>query len=56
MEIEVIKKAKTEITLDIKNLRKRQGAVYTRITNRIQEIEERISGGEEAIKKLSKIM
>jgi len=33
-----------ETTLDIENLRKRQGAVDTSITNRIQEIEETVSG------------
>jgi len=42
MEIEAIKKAKRETTLDIENQRKRQGAIDTSITNRIQEIEERI--------------
>jgi len=49
MEIETIKKAQRETTLDIENQRKRQGAVDTSITNRIQEIEERISGAEVSI-------
>jgi len=43
MEIEAIKKAQRETTLDIENQRKRQGAVDISITNRVQEIEERIS-------------
>jgi len=42
MEIETIKKAQREMTLDIENQRKRQGAIDTSISNRIQEIEERI--------------
>jgi len=49
MEIETIKKAQTETTLDIENQRKRQGAVDTSITNRIQEIEERISEASDSI-------
>ncbi|XP_063129958.1 coiled-coil domain-containing protein 122 isoform X1 [Rattus norvegicus] len=49
MEIETIKKAQRETTLDIENQRKRQGTVDTSITNRIQEIEERISGAEDSI-------
>jgi len=44
MEIETIKKAQRETTLEIEIQRKRQGTVDTSITNRIQEIEERISG------------
>jgi len=49
MEIETTKKAQREKTLDIEYLRKRQGAKDTSITNRIQEIEERISGAEDSI-------
>jgi len=49
MEIEAIKKAQRETTLDIENQRKRQGAIDTSSTNRIQEIEERISEGEDSI-------
>uniref|UniRef100_A0ABK0LEJ4 Nucleic acid binding protein n=1 Tax=Rattus norvegicus TaxID=10116 RepID=A0ABK0LEJ4_RAT len=49
MEIEAIKKEHMETTLDIKNQRKRQGAVDTSFTNRIQEMEERISGAEGSI-------
>jgi len=48
MEIEAIKKAQREATLDIENQRKRQGTIDTSITNRIQEIEERISGAEDS--------
>jgi len=37
------------MSLDIENQRKRQGAADTSITNRMQEIEERISGAEDSI-------
>jgi len=49
MEIETIKKCQRETALDIENQRKRQGAIDTSINNRIQEIEERISGAEDSI-------
>ena len=49
MEIEAIKKEHMEITLDIENQKKRQGAVDTSFTNRMQEMEERISGAEDSI-------
>ena len=42
MEIETIKKSQRETTLEIENLGKRSGAVDSSITNRIQEIKERI--------------
>ena len=48
MEIEAIKKEHMETTLDIENQKKRQGAVDT-IFNRIQEMEEKISGAEDSI-------
>jgi hypothetical protein len=44
MEIETIKKSQRETTLG-----KRPGVVDASITNRIQEIEERISGTEDTI-------
>jgi len=50
MEVETIKKAQRETTLDIENKRKSQGAVDTSLTNRMQEIEERNSGAEDSIK------
>uniref|UniRef100_M0RAW8 Uncharacterized protein n=1 Tax=Rattus norvegicus TaxID=10116 RepID=M0RAW8_RAT len=49
MEIEAIKKEHKETTLDIEKQKKRQGAVDTSFTNRIQEMEERISGAEDSI-------
>jgi len=56
MEIETIQKAQRETTLDIENQRKRQGAVDKNITNRIQEIEKRISGAEDTIENIDTTM
>jgi hypothetical protein len=47
VEVETIKKIKMEATLEMENLGKRSGITDIRITNRIQEIEERISGVED---------
>ena len=46
MEIETIKESQRETTLELENLGKRSGVIDASITNRIQEIEERISGAE----------
>jgi predicted nucleic acid-binding Zn-ribbon protein len=48
MEIETIEKSQKEITLEIENLGKRSGVIDASINNRIQEIEERISGAEDS--------
>jgi chromosome segregation ATPase len=50
MEVKTIRKSQNETTLEIENLEKKSGAIDTSITNRLQEIEERISGVEDAIK------
>ena len=52
MEVETIKKSQRETTLEIENLGKKSGAIDTNITNRIQEIEERISGAEDTIENI----
>jgi predicted nucleic acid-binding Zn-ribbon protein len=52
MEIETIKKSQRETTMEIENLGKRSGVVDTRIINRIQEIEERISGAEDTVENI----
>jgi hypothetical protein len=52
MEIEAIKKSKREKTLEIENLGKRSGVIDASITNRIQEIEERILGVEDTIENI----
>jgi hypothetical protein len=49
MEIKRIKKSQMETTLELENLRKRSGVIDVSIINRIQEIEERISGAEVTI-------
>jgi predicted nucleic acid-binding Zn-ribbon protein len=53
MEIEPIKKSQREATLEIENLGKRPGFIDASITNRIQEIEERISDAVDTIKTLT---
>jgi chromosome segregation ATPase len=52
MEVETIKKSQREITLEIENLGKKSGAIEASITNRIQDIEKRISGEEDSIEKI----
>jgi hypothetical protein len=49
MEIETIKKTQRETILEMKNLGKRSGVIDASLTNRIQEMEERISGAEVTI-------
>jgi predicted nucleic acid-binding Zn-ribbon protein len=47
IKIETIKKSQKETTLELENLVKKSGVIDVSITNRIQEIEERISGAED---------
>ena len=54
MDTETIKKSQRGIPLEIENLRNRSGVIDANITNRIQEIEERISGAEDNIKNIGK--
>jgi uncharacterized coiled-coil protein SlyX len=49
MELETIKKSQRETTPVLANLGKRSGVIDASITNRIQEIEERISGADATI-------
>jgi len=49
MEVETTKKSQIEATLEMENLGKRSGAADAKITNRIQEIEERITGVQDTI-------
>ena len=49
MKIETIKKSQRETIFEIENLTKRSQVTDASITNRIQEIEERISGAEDTI-------
>jgi hypothetical protein len=56
MEIETIKKSQRETdTLETENLGKRSGVIDASMTNRIQEIEERISGAEDTIENIDTI-
>jgi methyl-accepting chemotaxis protein len=52
MVIETIKKSQRETTLEIKNLGKRSGVRDASITNKIQEIKERLSGIEDTIENI----
>jgi uncharacterized coiled-coil protein SlyX len=52
MEIESIKMSQRETTLEIENLGKKSGVIDANITNRIQEIEERLSGTEGTIENI----
>ena len=52
MEIETIKKSQRETTLELENLGKRSGVIDASITNRIQEMEERIWGAEDSIENI----
>ena len=49
MEIETIKKSQRGTTLELENLGKRSGVIDASIINRLQDIEERISGAEDTI-------
>ena len=56
IEIKEIKKTQTKGTWEIESLGKRLGTTETSITNRIQEIEERISGAEDTIKEIESLI
>jgi hypothetical protein len=49
MEVETIKKSQRETNLEIKILGKKSRTIDESISNRIKEIEERISGAEDSI-------
>ena len=52
VEVETIKKTQMEANLEMENLGKRSGIIDVRITNRIQEIKEQISGVEDIVEKI----
>jgi hypothetical protein len=52
MEIGTIKKSQMQTTLEMENLGKRSGVIDASITNRIQEIKERISDAEDNIENI----
>ena len=51
-EVDTIKKTQSEATLEIETLRKKSGTIDVSISNRIQEMEERISGAEDSIENI----
>ena len=52
MGVKIVKKSQREKILAIENLRKKSGAIDASITNKIQEIEERISGANDTIESI----
>jgi predicted nucleic acid-binding Zn-ribbon protein len=52
MELETIKKSQDETTVEMENLGKRSCIIDASITERIQEIKERISGVEDPIENI----
>jgi predicted ribosome quality control (RQC) complex YloA/Tae2 family protein len=51
MEIEIMK-VQRETTVELENLGKRSGVIDASITNRLQKIDERISGAEDTIENI----
>jgi septation ring formation regulator EzrA len=51
-EVETIKKTQSETTLEIETLGKKSGIIDESISNRIQEMEKRISGAEHSIENI----
>ena len=52
MEVETMKKTQRETTLEMETLGKKSGTIDVSISNRIQEMEERISGAEDSIENI----
>ena len=52
-EVDTNKKTQSEAMLEIETLGKKSGTIDTSISNRIQEMEERISGAEDSIENIS---
>jgi chromosome segregation ATPase len=51
-EVDTIKKTQSEAILEIETLGKKSGTIDASISNRIQEMEERISGAEDSIENM----
>jgi predicted nucleic acid-binding Zn-ribbon protein len=49
MEVETMKKTQRETTLEIETLGRESGTIDENISNRMQEMEEKISGAEDSI-------
>jgi hypothetical protein len=52
MQVETMKKTQRKTILERETLGKKSGTTHVSISNRIQEIEERISGAEKSIKNM----
>jgi predicted nucleic acid-binding Zn-ribbon protein len=52
MGVEIIKKTQRKTILKIETLEKKLGTIDASISNRIQEMEERISGAEDSIENM----
>jgi chromosome segregation ATPase len=50
--VDTIKKTQSEATLEIETIGKKSGTIDSSISNRIQEMEERISGAEDSIENI----
>jgi hypothetical protein len=53
MEVETMKKTERETNLEIETLGKKSGNINVSISNRIQEMEERISGAEDSTENMN---
>jgi hypothetical protein len=53
-EVDTIKKTQSEATLEIETLGKISGTIDSSISNRMQEMKERISGAKHSIDNISK--
>ena len=51
-KVDTIKKIQKEATVDIESLGKKSGTIDSSISNRMQEMEERISGAEDSIENM----
>jgi predicted nucleic acid-binding Zn-ribbon protein len=52
-EVDTIKKTQNEAMLEIETLRKKSGTTDAGISNKIQEMKERISGAKDSIENIS---
>ena len=52
-EVDTIKKTQSEATLEIETLGKKSGNIDVSISNRIQEMEEKISGAEVSLENIA---
>jgi uncharacterized coiled-coil protein SlyX len=53
IEVEIMKKTQRETILEIEILRKKSGTIDVSISNRIEEMEERISDAEDSIENMN---